>query len=160
MRQHFNRIKTLDKNIRKTFCDMTPTKAKQAGRKVALREDWETVKLDIMLECVRQKFYQNPDLRDLLISTGNSLIVENTTGWRDNTWGHDFKTKTLGKNWLGLCLMTVRAEFTGNSYVEINGTDKIIINTETLSTYATLEGPGLWLSQMYDWLYNNGLYIG
>ena len=45
----------------------------------------EKVKLGVMLECVRAKFTQNPELKKLLLSTGEAKLVEHTRN--DRYWG-------------------------------------------------------------------------
>lgn len=102
--------KTTDLDERFRISQMRPSDAKQAGRRVALRSDWEQVKFQIMYDACYAKFNQNPDLRDFLLSTGDALLVENTTGWHDNVWGHCSCPKCANKvhqNWLGLTLMLV-----------------------------------------------------
>src|SRR5262245_31620313 len=44
-------------------------------RSAHLREDWETVKLDIMRDVVRAKFSQHADIREVLLTTGDAEIV-------------------------------------------------------------------------------------
>src|SRR5688572_27462622 len=58
----------------------SPGEAARMGRdrKHPLRKDWESVKDAIMLEVVRAKFTQNEDLRAVLLSTGDALLVEHT----------------------------------------------------------------------------------
>lgn len=70
-----------------------------------IRKDWEQVKIDIMKECLLAKFTQNAKLKQLLLSTGESTIVEDSP--RDDFWGIG-KHKT-GKNMLGKLLMEVRS---------------------------------------------------
>ena len=77
--------------------------AKQIGRNVELRPDWEDVKYDVMLKCLRAK-YAIPYFRRQLLSTGYKEIREDSPtdrvwGWRDG-----------GQNLLGKALMQVRAE--------------------------------------------------
>lgn len=36
---------------------------------------------------VKEKFKQNLNLRAALISTGDAILVEDTTTWHDNFWG-------------------------------------------------------------------------
>ena len=83
----------------------TPGQAKRLGRKVLLRHDWEAVKLQIMFDILWIKF-QDPDLREKLLSTGNQPIVEGNN-WGDKFWG---KVDGVGKNHLGIILMKVRQE--------------------------------------------------
>lgn len=93
-------------HIRNAF---TPGEAKRRGRKVEIRADWEAVKLDIMKEIVRQKFYQSKGLSRLLIETGD-LHLEEGNRWNDTFWGVNLRTKE-GTNHLGRILMEVRNEF-------------------------------------------------
>lgn len=50
------------------FCDLAANKAKKLGRRIKLRDDWENVKLKKMLEIVRAKFTQNPELFAIMSS--------------------------------------------------------------------------------------------
>ncbi len=85
----------------------SPSDAKRAGRKVTLRDDWETIKVYVMYKVVFEKFNQNPALMNLLISTGDAKLYEVNT-WGDTYWGVD--TKGNGLNHLGEILMRVRYE--------------------------------------------------
>ena len=76
------------------------------SRQRPLRKDWEKVKLGVMLECVRAKFTQNPELKKLLLSTGEAKLVEHTRN--DRYWGDG--GDGTGKNKLGITLMQVRKE--------------------------------------------------
>ena len=81
------------------------------GRKVQLRHDWEEVKYRLMVDICYAKFTQNPELKEILLSTGDETLVENTTGWHDNIWGNCECPRCInkeGKNLLGKALMEVR----------------------------------------------------
>lgn len=65
-----------------------------------LTKDW------VMLVALRAKFSQHEDLRNLLVSTGDAILVEHTVN--DSYWG-DAGDGT-GKNMLGKLLMLVREE--------------------------------------------------
>lgn len=57
---------------------------------------------------------QNVQLLNWLMLTGEEQLLENTTGWHDNTWGDCScpKCKNItGQNLLGKALMEVRASF-------------------------------------------------
>lgn len=59
-----------------------------------------------MLDALRAKFGQHPELRALLLATGSAELVEHTaidTYWADGGDGS-------GKNMLGVLLMRVRDE--------------------------------------------------
>lgn len=76
------------------------------SRKVKIRRDWESSKIDVMRRAVREKFDSDPELQELLLSTGDESIIEDTTG--DEFWGCG--SSRGGKNWLGRILIEVRAE--------------------------------------------------
>ncbi|NEO59507.1 MAG: NADAR family protein [Moorea sp. SIO4G2] len=85
----------------------TPKEAAKMGRDRShpLRDDWEKVKDEIMQRGVLRKFETHGDLRQLLLGTGDQLIVENSP--IDYYWGCG--ADGSGKNKLGEILMTVRA---------------------------------------------------
>lgn len=84
----------------------TPMIAARLGRDRSspLRRDWESVKVDVMRRAVRAKFEQHEDLRELLLSTGDSKLVEHTAN--DSYWGDGGDGS--GKNMLGRILMDLR----------------------------------------------------
>ena len=63
------------------FILLTPSEAKKLGRTVPIRKDWEQVKEKIMYEICLAKFTQNPELKQLLLETGDSILIEGNT-WR------------------------------------------------------------------------------
>ena len=76
------------------------------NRQNPLRPDWEEVKDEVMLQALRMKFSQNPDIAKELLATGDANIIEHTRNdayWADGGDG-------TGKNKLGLLLMQVREE--------------------------------------------------
>ena len=102
----FQAAKTSDPKLRKRIREAgTPGTAKALGRKVPLRQDWERVKLDVMLGFLRKKFGHSM-LRDLLLGTGTAKLVEGNT-WNDTFWG---VVDGRGRNHLGRLLMQVRDE--------------------------------------------------
>ena len=108
----FQAAKTLNVDERTAISKLdTPGKAKRAGRKCNLREDWEEIKDGVMYNCIKSKF-QNPELRKLLLETGDEYLVEGTV-WHDNYWGNCSCKKCeniQGRNQLGKTLMKVREE--------------------------------------------------
>jgi N-glycosidase YbiA len=74
------------------------------SRKRPLRKDWESVKDSLMYEAVLAKFSQHAELRETILATGDSTIVEHTTN--DAYWGDGGDGS--GKNRLGETLMRVR----------------------------------------------------
>lgn len=79
---------------------------KKAGRKVDLVPDWEERKMEVMRNCLWQKFNTEP-FRSLLISTGNTEIQEGNW-WNDKFWGVCLKTGK-GENNLGKMIMQIRS---------------------------------------------------
>jgi len=89
----------------------SPMKAAELGRtrKVRLRANWDHMKDNVMLEAVRAKFAQHPDLQALLLDTGEAILIEHTEN--DAYWGDGGDGK--GKNRLGKILMKIREELRG-----------------------------------------------
>ena len=118
----FQAAKTMNPIERKAIIDSaTPGKAKRLGRKAALRPDWESVKEQIMYECVSAKFHSTVELMLALLATGDEELVEGTT-WCDNEWGSCSceKCKDIeGKNKLGKILMRVRSEIAAELKKEV-----------------------------------------
>lgn len=89
----------------------TPGQAKRLGRTVALRSDWEDVKVPIMTGIVTAKFRQNPSAATSLKETGNAWLTEGNS-WHDQFWGDCFCGRpactVVGRNVLGWILMMVR----------------------------------------------------
>lgn len=83
----------------------TPGDIKKLGRQVKLRDDWDTMKILVMRDCISQKFSQNP-YKKLLIATGDEEIQEGNN-WGDVIWGIDLKTGK-GQNLLGKLIMEFR----------------------------------------------------
>ena len=105
--EHFfqaHKAKTYEDFI-SVLVEPTPKGAKQAGRKIKMREDWETVKDTIMLEGLRAKF-SIKGLREKLLATGDEELIEGNH-WHDTYWG---VCNGVGKNKLGKMLMQVREE--------------------------------------------------
>lgn len=82
-----------------------PGVAKQRGRKIDLRPDWDDVKLDIMHRLLQLKFSLS-DLRPKLLSTQDWELLEDNN-WGDRFWG---TVDGKGENHLGKLLMKVRSE--------------------------------------------------
>ena len=109
----------------------TPFAAMLAGRSLRpheFRQDWERVKVNVMLTGLRKKFTLGSDLGDLLLGTGDAKIHEDSPtdefwGWRGcercggphkpgvvDAYMHFPAKPGYGKDMLGKCLMSVRAE--------------------------------------------------
>lgn len=103
----FQAAKTADTTMRRVIRQApTPGLAKKLGRAVKrLRSDWDTQRLTVMLDLLRQKF-AHPELRELLLATGDADLVEGNY-WNDRYWG---SVDGVGENHLGRLLMKVRKE--------------------------------------------------
>tara|TARA_R110000850_G_C9755500_1_gene445823 strand:- start:144 stop:578 length:435 start_codon:yes stop_codon:yes gene_type:complete len=89
------------------FIGLSAGKVKRVGRKLDLRADWDKIKLSVMLDLTKIKYSEaNPELRDLLIATGDQEIIEGNH-WNDTFWG---VCDGVGRNWLGQIIMGVRNE--------------------------------------------------
>jgi hypothetical protein len=64
---------------------------------------WSHTKLDRMRSVLQVKFSQHADLRELLLSTGDARLVEDSP---DSFWGAGKNGQ--GKNWLGVMLVELR----------------------------------------------------
>jgi len=106
---YYQSQKFLDKDLREQVrLAKWAGEASQIGRDrgLPLRDDWEVVKLDVMRKVVRAKIEQYDYIRDLLLSTGDEEIIEDSP--IDYFWGCG-KTGT-GHNWLGKIWMEMRED--------------------------------------------------
>jgi ribA/ribD-fused uncharacterized protein len=94
-----------------------PYDYKKLGRKVRNFEHklWDSKKSEIVVEGNKAKFSQNPDLKEFLLSTEDSILVEASP--YDKIWGIGLDRETAqkggvkqwqGENLLGCALMKVR----------------------------------------------------
>lgn len=98
--------KTTDPNVREFIRKAKdPGEAKRLGQGIAVRNDWEKVKVGIMRCLIKEKF-SNPFLTHRLLDTGDTQLVLNNK-WNDKFWGI---CRGVGENWLGKILMEVREE--------------------------------------------------
>ena len=84
------------------------SKIKKLSQHIDLVPHWETIKIDVMRECLELKFAQEPFMTWLL-ATGDSHLQEGNT-WGDKFWGVDIETGE-GENNLGKLLMELRHKF-------------------------------------------------
>lgn len=87
---------------------------------------WDAVKYDVVKAGNRAKYEQNPDLKEMLLSTGDSIMAEASP--KDYVWGIAMDAKTAaktdpsewpGENLLGRILMELREEFGGEHSTEV-----------------------------------------
>lgn len=119
----FQAAKFLDKpEVAVRFTHLNGEEAWALGKKLSYqrRGDWFQIRENKMLEVLRAKFQQHPELTELLLATGSSYLVmhtSNDTFWADGGDG-------LGKNRLGNLLMQVRGEQGGTGVVSVPPTYK------------------------------------
>ncbi len=98
--------------------ETNPGKIKKLGRAVANYDDniWASIRYKVMVQGLKYKFQQNPNLRAQLKSTGTKTLYE--ASGSDKIWGIGFNISQVlnqttkenyGSNLLGLALMEVRA---------------------------------------------------
>jgi ribA/ribD-fused uncharacterized protein len=92
---------------RKEFVGISALESKKLGKSIELREDWESVKVEVMTDILKCKFDQNPDLKEKLIQTGDADLIEGNW-WGDVFWG---RCNGMGMNWLGYLLKKLREEY-------------------------------------------------
>ena len=91
------------------------------NRQNPLRPDWEEVKDEVMLQALRMKFSQNPEIAKELLATGDAILIEHTRNddyWADGGDGS-------GKNKLGLLLMQVREELKNSTLLVLSSSYSI-----------------------------------
>lgn len=103
----YQAAKTIDLNEREWIrLSPTPGKAKRNSKQLTLRPDWDEVKIGIMTDLLYQKFTKHEDLKQKLLSTGDSIIQEGNA-WGDTFWG---VSDGGGMNMLGSILMEIRSK--------------------------------------------------
>ena len=100
----FQAQKTCDERIKQQFENLDPIEARNLGKTIPLRKDWEEVKDQIMYEICFAKFSQHPDLMDNIVYTGKRPLEEGNH-WNDRYWG---TVNGVGENKLGKILMQIR----------------------------------------------------
>lgn len=104
----FQAAKSLDmEERRKVAACKSPTLAKRAGRKVALRDGWHVIKLGILEELLRLKF-KDPALAAQLQGTGDAELVENDF-WKNRGKKATAPVVDVG-GVMGSLLMKIRGE--------------------------------------------------
>jgi ribA/ribD-fused uncharacterized protein len=83
-----------------------PSDTKKAGKMIKVRNDWDEIKNDVMLKCLRAKFKPGSNMTAMLLCTETALLIEQAP-W-DEYWGSG--KHNTGLNWLGRLLMQVRDE--------------------------------------------------
>lgn len=100
----YQAAKTLDQIDRQKLTYLTAAEAKQYGRRVKRRPDWEACKLDVMRALLQLKFAPGTTYHQMLVSTAPAELIEGNW-WGDTYWG---VCRGVGENWLGRLLMEIR----------------------------------------------------
>lgn len=87
--------------------------AKRLGRSVPLRQDWKEIRENVMAACLAAKF-TDPTLRQKLLATGDSELIDGHSGSPDLIWGYHFPSQA-GENRLGKLLMELRHSLRSDS---------------------------------------------
>lgn len=92
----------------------TPGIAKQRGRKVTLRPNWDYVeRFKAMRSVLGAKFLSDHEMTTKLLETGNAYLEEGNT-WHDTIWGVCLCNRSactqVGANSLGTMLMELRSD--------------------------------------------------
>lgn len=102
--------KCANERMKDLFAELDPDEAKAIGKRVAIVDDWDDRKAEVMRGVIRAKFEQHPELATRLTGTGDEKLVEGNT-WHDNFFG-DCECSACedipGLNWLGVILMDER----------------------------------------------------
>lgn len=101
----YQAAKTMDPEKRKRFQTAKPAEAKRWGKILPIRPDWNTYRLGVMEDLLRQKF-SVPFFAEKLLATGEEELIEGNW-WGDTFWG---VCKGEGENNLGKLLMKIRKE--------------------------------------------------
>lgn len=110
----FQAQKCINEEEKKLFIKANGFTAKKWGKKVALRKDWNTVRVSVMEDIVRAKFEQHPDLARQLVKIKG--LIQEDNSWGDTFWGI---YRGQGENNLGKILMKIRDEFISSSSINI-----------------------------------------
>lgn len=102
----FVAAKTLSTTTQLYISGLKPYEAKKYGRMIELRPDWNTYRLEVMKDLLRQKFQKGSEPGNKLEETGDCQLVEGNW-WHDTFWG---VCNGFGENNLGKLLMKIREE--------------------------------------------------
>ena len=106
----FQSFKTEDVELRKKFRGINGFEAKKLGRKIPLRPDWDSIKIDVMRKVVFEKFNQHPELAEMLIKIPTSIEIVEDNSWNDTYWG---RCRGVGQNNLGKIISELRMQYLG-----------------------------------------------
>ena len=88
-----------------TFAKKTGNKTNMKKMKKKLKQDWVTIRLEVMEDILKRYYDSNEELKGKLINTGENNLIYKGVGV-DNYWGVD--KNDIGENNHGKLLMTLR----------------------------------------------------
>lgn len=97
--------KCVHEKDKKLFIKLSGKEAKQLGRTIEIRKDWDKIKYNVMYSVCLKKFKQNTELAERLKQINGEIIEHNT--WNDTFWG---VYRGKGENKLGKILTIIRDE--------------------------------------------------
>lgn len=105
----YQAAKTLDPVIRAHIAKQWSARdAKREGKRIALRADWNDVKLNVMRSLIDIKFFGHARLGQALLNTNGHKLIH-LSPW-DTYWGVDYQGS--GHNHLGHIIMNTRTRLT------------------------------------------------
>ena len=107
--EHYFQAQKIDDEAyqKKILKEPSPMKAAKFAREInVIKSNWDEIRDNIMYKAVLAKFTQHPELKELLLSTNDSILIEHTQN--DSYWGDGGDGS--GENMLGKILMRVRDE--------------------------------------------------
>jgi len=108
----FQSFKCRTREDAEMFQDFDGLTSKRMSHKIKVRDDWYNISISAMYITLKEKFTQNPALKEKLLATGDSYLEEGNT-WNDKFWGVSYG---VGENYLGKLLMLVRKELLEGKY--------------------------------------------
>jgi ribA/ribD-fused uncharacterized protein len=106
---YYQAQKFTDQKLRKAIrkAEKPPIAKSLADKsKAAMRPDWEAIKDEVMHRAVRRKFELHPELKALLLATGDEELIESAP--TDTYWG--VGRDGTGQNKLGKIIARIRDE--------------------------------------------------
>lgn len=104
--EEFHKVRLASRNGR-----FSPAESKSLGKRVTMRPDWDSIKIQVMKDICAAKFAQHDDLAAKLIKTYPAELIEGNW-WNDTFWG---VCNGVGDNNLGKVLMEIRSVYLENN---------------------------------------------
>ena len=102
---YYQSQKVLNEDDKKIIMLLRPHRCKRQVKFYDIRNDWNSIKDEVMKKALEAKF-SIPEWKEKLLNTKNEKIIE-WNNWNDKYWGVSI-FDNLGHNKLGLMLMEIR----------------------------------------------------